>query len=127
MKGFTYAAGASVAALLALAPAAHAAAGVSVTSISSLKGKAGTLNGVVANETSGGAHTTVTVALHRTGMKRKVVGRAAVSVPARGRVAFKVAVKLPAALARGNYYLAACTPFGGADKGKLGCATSAND
>ncbi len=130
MKGRTRrAAGASLAVLglLALTPAAHAAAGVSVTSLSSLRGSAGTLTGVVANETSRGTRANITVSLHRGHFKRKIVGHTTVAVPARGRVDYSVAVKLPSGLARGNYYLSACTPFGGADAGKLGCATSAND
>src|SRR3954451_1963909 len=130
MQGWTRrAAGASlgVLGLLALAPAAHAAAGVSVTSLSSLKGSAGTLTGVVANETARGTRANITVSLHRGHMRRRIVGHTTVAVPARGRVSYAVAVKLPAGLARGNYYLSACTPFGGPDAGKLGCATAAND
>src|SRR4051794_28835726 len=120
--------GASVAlGLLALPGAAHAAAGVSVTSLSSLKGNAGTLTGVVSNDTARPAKARVTVSLHRSRMLHKVVGRTAVAVPAHGRVSYSVAVKLPSGLARGNYYLSACTPFGGSDAGKLGCATSASD
>src|SRR5689334_21388111 len=39
---------------------------------------------------------------------------------------FLVAVKVPT-LRRGTYYVAACTPQGGADQGALGCATSLAD
>jgi len=112
---------------LAVVPSAQAAAGVSVTSLSALHGSAGTLSGVVTNDTARGVRAPVTVALNRSRMLRKTVGHTTVAVPAHSRVGYRVAVKLPAGLAKGNYYLSACTPFGGPDTGKLGCATSAND
>ena len=33
-------------------------------------------------------------------------------------------MRLPSGLQAGNYYLAACTPYGGSDTGRLGCATA---
>src|SRR5829696_8278369 len=110
------AAGAALLTVAALAlPAAPAlAAGISVSEISSLPAgaKAGTLRGTVINETGRAVRTEVAVRIMRKDAKAPVVGRAAVRVSARGTAAFVVGVKLPSALARGNYYLSACTPYG---------------
>ena len=43
---------------------------------------------------------------------------------AEGAADYSVAVKLPAGLTQGNYYLSACTPKGDGDAGALGCATA---
>ena len=63
-------------------------------------------------------------------MRRKtggaLIGRASVEVAAHSTKTFLVGVKVPS-LKKGTYYVAACTPQGGADKGALGCATSAAD
>ncbi len=58
---------------------------------------------------------------HRRGADRQGVRE----VAAHGAKSFLVGVKVPASLKKGTYYVAACTPQGGADKGALGCATSA--
>src|SRR3954468_16711756 len=129
MEGFKRAAGASVAALavLARAPAAHAA-GVGVTEISSLPAgaKAGNLSGLVRNTGATAAKATVTVRALRRGTGGAVLGRTTVDVAAGGMKRFLVGVRLPR-LQKGTYYVAACTPQGGADTGKLGCATSLAD
>jgi hypothetical protein len=129
MEGFKRAAGASVVALtvLALAPAAHAA-GVGVTEISSLPAgaKAGNLSGLVRNDSGTAAKATVTVRAMRRGTGGAVLGRATVDVAAHGARRFLVKVRVPN-LKKGTYYVAACAPQGGADKGALGCATSAAD
>jgi hypothetical protein len=111
---------------LAAAPAALAAPGVAVSSVSSLAAgaNAGTLSGTVVNDTNRATRAAVTVRLMRRGTEAPVVGRTAVQVGAHGSAAYSVNVKLPSSLARGNYYLSACTVKGDADKGKLGCATA---
>src|SRR3954452_23480421 len=118
--------GVSVAAVaaLGLAPGAHAAVGV--TEIGSLAGnaKAGNLSGLVRNDGDRAAKATVTVRAMRRATGGAVVGRTTVAVGAHGSKAFLVRVKVPATLEKGTYYLAACTPQGGADAGRLGCATS---
>ena len=63
----------------------------------------------------------------RRGTGGALIGRTSVSVAAHGTKSFLVGVKVPASLKKGTYYVAACTPQGGADKGALGCATSAAD
>src|SRR4051812_33709906 len=90
---------------LATAPAALAKPGVAVTSLSSLKAKAtaGTLHGTVINETGRATRAQVAVRLMRRGTKAPVVGRAVVKVAAHGSARYRVAVKLPAGLSRGNY------------------------
>src|SRR4051812_9129399 len=103
--------GASVvtAAVLAFAPAAHAA-GLGVTEVSSLPAgaKAGNLSGLVRNDSGSAARASIVVRAmrHRTG--GQVVGRTSVDVAAHSAKRFLVDVKLPA-LAKGTYYLAACT------------------
>ncbi len=63
----------------------------------------------------------------RRGTGGALIGRTSVHVAAHGSKSFLVGVKLPASLKKGTYYVAACTPQGGSDAGKLGCATSAAD
>src|SRR5690242_5923107 len=113
---------------LALAPAAHAA-GVGVTSISSLPAgaKAGNLTGLVTNESAKDANAVVSVRVMRRGTGGALIGRTSINVAAHGTKNFLVGVKVPSSLKKGTYYVAACTPQGGADKGALGCATSAAD
>src|SRR5215217_7940045 len=121
--------GASLVALaaLALAPAAQAA-GVGVTSIGSLPAgaKAGTLTGVVTNDGVSAARADVSLRVMRRGTGGALIGRTKVDVAAHATKTFLVGVKLPS-LKKGTYYVAACAPQGGADAGKLGCATSAAD
>ena len=113
--------------LLALgAPAAYAAPGVTVSQVSSLKGTSGTLTGTVVNETSQPASRKLTVHLLRRGTKRALVGSTPVKVAARGKTNYRVNVKLPGGLAKGTYYLAACTPYN-ANDGRYGCATAHED
>jgi hypothetical protein len=123
------AAGASSVALavLVLAPAAQAA-GVGVTSLSSLGAGAryGNLTGVVTNDRDSAATANVSVRVMRRRTGGALIGRARVSVAAHATKTFLVKVKLPN-LEKGTYYVAACAPQGGADAGKLGCATSAAD
>ncbi len=118
---------AAVAALgLAAAPAALAAPGVSVSSVSSLKAgaTAGTLSGTVVNDSNRATRAKVVVRLMRRGTNAPVVGRTAVNVAAHGSAAYSVGVKLPSGLKRGNYYLSSCTQYGSSDSGQLGCATA---
>ena len=114
-------------AVLAAAPAAHAA-GVGVTQISSLPAgaKAGNLTGVVTNESDRAARAEVSVRVMRRKTGGALIGKTSVDVAAHGTKTFLVGVKVPN-LKKGTYYVAACTPQGGADKGALGCATSAAD
>ena len=114
-------------AVLAAAPAAHAA-GVGVTEISSLPAgaKAGNLTGVVTNESDRAARAEVSVRVMRRKTGGALIGKTSVDVAAHGTKTFLVGVKVPS-LKKGTYYVAACTPQGGADKGALGCATSAAD
>ena len=63
----------------------------------------------------------------RRGTGGALIGRTAVDVAAHASKSFLVDVKLPSSLKKGTYYVAACTPQGGADAGALGCATSAAD
>ncbi|MDA0162361.1 M1 family aminopeptidase [Solirubrobacter ginsenosidimutans] len=122
--------GASLVALavLALAPAAQAA-GVGVTSLSSLPAgaKAGNLTGLVTNESDSATNAAVSVRVMRRGTGGALIGKTSVAVAAHSAKSFLVNVKVPASLKKGTYYVAACTPQGGADKGALGCATSAAD
>ena len=111
---------------LAAAPA-HAAPQVSVGSVSDLRGNAGTLTGSVHNGSGLDRNATVTVRLMRKGMKTRILGSTRVRVGAKGDAAYRVEVKLPSGLDRGNYYISACTPAGDADPAKLGCATAARD
>ena len=110
-----------------LAAPALASPGVTVSTLSSLRAgqTAGTLGGNVINRTGTAATANVTVRLMRYGTKAPVVGRTKVRVGANGSAAYRVAVKLPKGLARGNYYLAACTPYG--NDGDQGCASTANE
>jgi len=131
MEGrFKRAGGASlaVAAVLAFAPAAHAA-GVGVTSLSSLPAgaKAANLTGVVTNEGDSAATANVSVRVMRLRTGGALIGKASVVVAAHSTKTFLVGVKLPSNLKKGTYYVAACAPQGGSDAGKLGCATSATD
>src|SRR5690349_20518336 len=93
---------------LAGAPAAHAA-GVGVTQISSLPAgaKAGTLTGVVTNETGRAARADVSVRVMRRATGGALIGRTSVGVAAHGTKSFLVSVKLPK-LKRGTYYVEAC-------------------
>ena len=115
-------------AVLAAAPAAAHAAGVGVTQISSLPAgaTAGTLTGVVTNESGRAARAEVSVRVMRRKTGGALIGRTSVDVAAHATKTFLVGVKVPA-LKKGTYYVAACAPQGGADKGALGCATSAAD
>ncbi len=63
----------------------------------------------------------------RRGTGGALIGRTSVNVAAHGSKSFLVDVKVPSSLKKGTYYVAACTPQGRADKGALGCATSAAD
>src|SRR6478609_4993774 len=110
---------------LAAAPAL-ASSGVTVGSVSSLAAgaRAGTVGGSVLNRTGHAVTAKVSVRVQRTGAAAKILGHTAVRVPANGSAAYALAVRLPASLSRGNYYLAACTPSG---DGGLGCATSERD
>jgi Peptidase family M1 domain len=101
---------------------------VTVGSLSSLKAGAthGTLRGTVVNRTSRATDADVTVRVMRYGTKAKIVGAAKVHVGANANADYRVAVRLPASLSRGNYYLSACTPSG-TGHGELGCATSERD
>jgi hypothetical protein len=127
-KGRAFGVSFVVVGVLAVAPAAHAA-GVGVTSISSLPAgaKAGNLTGLVTNESGKAADAVVSVRVMRRGTGGALIGRTSVKVAAHGAKSFLVGVKVPASLKKGTYYVAACTPQGGADKGALGCATSAAD
>src|SRR5690242_13612960 len=111
---------------LAVTPAATAATGVAVSQVSSLKGSAGTLSGKVVNDTGKLTHARITVSLHRRGTTRAVLGRTAATVNAHGEASFRVAVKLPAGLKKGEYYLSACTASG-LVQGGYGCATAQDD
>jgi hypothetical protein len=126
------AAGASLVtvALMGLAAApALAAPGVSVSAVSSLKAgaTAGTLTGKVVNDTSRATSSKVAVRIMRRGTSARVIGRTTVKVGAHSAAAYSVAVKLPAGLTKGNYYLSSCTQYGGSDEGKLGCATAQDE
>src|ERR1700749_4750167 len=122
-------AGAAVAAMAAAAlmagPALASSDGVTVGSIGSLKAgaTAATLSGKVVNRTNHEAAAKVTVRINRYGTKAQVVGATAVNVAGNSSAAYKVGVKLPAGLKKGNYYLSACTPSGAGDGG-LGCGES---
>ena len=125
------AAGASLVTLALLglgATPALAASGVSVSALSSLKAgtTAGTLSGTVVNDSGHATRSEVAVRIMRRGTHAPVVGRTTVKVDAHGSAAYRVAVKLPAGLKQGNYYLSACTP-NGKGAGALGCATARDD
>ncbi len=104
---------------------AAAAPGVTVSRVSSLPAgtAAGTLNGRVVNETSRATTAEVVVSTHRRGVARRAVGRTTVRVPAKGSAAYRVKVRIPSGLPRGNYYLSSCTQYG-SDAGVYGCATA---
>jgi hypothetical protein len=110
-----------------VAAPALASPGVTVSTLSSLQAgrTAGTLGGKVINRTGEAATANVTVRLMRYGTKAPVVGRTKVRVGANGSASYRVAVRLPKGLARGNYYLAACTPYG--NDGAQGCASTADE
>jgi hypothetical protein len=112
---------------LAASPAL-AAPGVSVSELSSLPAgaTAGRLTGKVVNDSNKASRSQVTVRTMRRGTPARVIGRTTVKVAAHGSAAYRVAVKLPASLAKGNYYLSACTPKG-TGAGQLGCATAHDD
>ncbi len=114
----------AVAAVLGLAPAAHAAVNVSQISSLAAGAKAGNLSGLVRNDGDRAMKATVSVRAMRLTSGGALVGRTTVTVAAHGSTSFLVDVKLPSTLEKGTYYLAACTPQGGGDAGKLGCATS---
>jgi hypothetical protein len=132
MEGRTLRAAGALLAVVALgaltAGPALAAPHVTVGSLSSLKAgaRAGTLHGIVVNRSNRAAHARVTVRVQRYGTKARVVGRTTVRVAAGRTVAYRVRVRVPAALERGNYYLSACTP-NGLGAGNLGCATAQRD
>src|SRR5262249_4026644 len=119
---------ASVAVLAALgasAAPALASPNVLVSKMSSLAAgaTAGTIHGTVVNKTASATNAKVTVRIMRWGTKAPVVGAKTVAVGANASADFSVNVKLPSSLARGNYYLSACTPSG-TGAGELGCASS---
>ncbi len=97
--------------------------GVTVGSLSSLKAgdRAGTLHGRVLNRTAHAARARITVRTQRYGTRARVVGRTSVRVAAGRSAAYRVTVRIPGNLPRGNYYLSACTPNGA---GAFGCATT---
>ncbi|HET6549613.1 MAG TPA: hypothetical protein VFG79_14205, partial [Solirubrobacter sp.] len=68
----------TIAALAAGAAPAQARPAVSVSTVSSLHGKAGTLRGAVINETARATRARVMISLHRRGTQRRVLGRTAV-------------------------------------------------
>jgi hypothetical protein len=107
-----------------VASPALASTGVTVTSVSSLKGSAGTLTGTVFNDSGKFARSEVSVRIMRRGLKKTVIGRTAVSVGAGQSAAYRVRVKLPSGLARGNYYISACAPR---PAGMFGCATAEDE
>jgi hypothetical protein len=111
---------------LAATPAS-ASPGVTVSTLSSLKAgrTAGTLGGKVINRTGRAETANVAVRLMRYGTNAPVVGRTKVRVGANRSASYRVAVKLPGGLARGNYYLSACTPYG--NDGAQGCASTADE
>ena len=116
-------------ALLGLvASPALAAPGVAVSAVSSLQAgaTAGTLTGKVVNDTDRATRAQVAVRIMRRGTRRPAIGRTTVAVPAHGSAVYRVAVKLPPGLSRGNYYLSACTAYGNG-AGKLGCATARDE
>src|SRR3954466_15896086 len=99
MEGrFKRAAGAPfvAAGVLALAPAAQAA-GVGVTSLSSLPAgaKAGNLTGLVTNESDSAAKANVSVRVMRGGTGGALIGKASVNVAAHSAKSFLVDVKVP--------------------------------
>src|ERR1044072_4987963 len=83
---------------LGTTPAAFGASGVSVSSVSSLKGNAGTLTGTVVNDLGKATRADVAVRIFRRGTKAKVIGRTAVNVAAHGEASYSVNVKLPKGL-----------------------------
>jgi hypothetical protein len=115
-----------VAALGLVASPALASSGVTVASVSSLKGSAGTLTGTVYNDTAAATTAPVTIRLQRRGTSAPVLARTSVRVGARKSASYRVKVKLPAGLARGTYYISACTPSGNG-AGKYGCATAQDE
>src|SRR6185503_2461009 len=82
---------------------------------------------LVTNDSGRAANAVVSVRVMRRGTGGALIGRTSVNVAAHGSKSFLVGVKVPSSLKKGTYYVAACTPQGGADKGALGCATSAAD
>jgi Peptidase family M1 domain len=129
--GRVRAAGASLVTLALLGLAASpalAAPGVSVSELSSLKAgaNAGTLTGKVVNDSGRATRAEVAVRVMRRGTHHGVIGRTTVKVAAHGSAGYRVAVKLPAGLTKGNYYLSACTA-NGTGAGGLGCATARDD
>jgi len=118
----------TVALLGLVASPALAAPGVSVSAVSSLQAgaTAGTLTGKVVNDTDRATRAQVAVRIMRRGTRRPAIGRTTVAVSAHGSAVYRVAVKLPPGLSRGNYYLSACTAYGNG-AGKLGCATARDE
>src|SRR5689334_15936229 len=100
---------------LAAGPAL-AARGTTVGSLSSLKPgtHGGALHGVVNNASAHAVTANVSVRL-QAGTAAKLVARTNVRVPARSSARYRVDVKVPGGLSRGNYYFAACTPLTGGD------------
>jgi hypothetical protein len=109
-----------------VASPALASTGVKVANVSSLKGSAGTLTGEVYNDTAKATRAEVSVRIMRRGLAQTVIGRTAVTVGAEQGAAYNVKVKLPSGLARGDYYISACTPSGNG-AGKYGCATAQDE
>ena len=112
--------------LTALSAGPALADGVTVGSLISLRAgsRAGTLHGQVLNRTRHAARARITVRTQRYGTRSRIVGRASVRVAAGRSAAYRVAVRIPGSLPRGDYYLSACTPNGA---GALGCATTATE
>ncbi|MDA0180452.1 M1 family aminopeptidase [Solirubrobacter phytolaccae] len=99
-----------------------------MSSLSSLKAgaTAGTLKGTVVNDTGAAKSADVAVRIFRRGTNAAVIGRTSVKVAAHGKADYSVKVALPSTLAKGNYYLGACTSYGKGD-GSLGCATAQDE
>src|SRR4051794_36544917 len=112
--------------LAAVTAAPALADGFTVGSLSSLRAGAthGILHGQVLDRSARATRARVVVRVMRYGTRPRVVGRTAVRVRAGGAARYRVAVRLPSHLSRGNYYLSACTPDGA---GSLGCATAERD
>ena len=81
---------------------------------------------MVVNDSSRATSAKVSIRAMRRGTKAPVIGATTVNVGAHSSAAYTVAVKLPSGLAKGNYYLSACTP-NGKGAGALGCATAEQD
>src|SRR5258707_10216794 len=96
--------GASVvaAAVLGLAPAAHAAVNVSQISSLAAGAKAGNLSGLVRNDGDRAMTATVSVRAMRRASGGALVGRTTITVAAHGTKSFLVDVKVPSTLKKGT-------------------------